>query len=203
MFHRPRLYKAVEGETIFICYNNLVMDVESENPLDLRQRMVWWIALALFLLLLYLLFASFFHWWPWRSSLKNQKAITSPSPLESKRQTEVVVSSQPDQTPVDGLLESRDFMNEPMDQISLLFTNPLDEATISESTVHIIRADGETVSAVRSYDRNFKKITLVLAQTAYPPADGSVLRLTVAVQGLKDISGNAVPDFIYHLDLQK
>ncbi len=193
----------------------------AENQEDKQNRdgRRYYIGLVILVVAIYLVLAWLFCWWPFLGcgagrthvnfdTSRSGAQVTNVPGFSPEASSNVVAGevilgqeAQASQTPPGGV-EDHEFRTEPIDAVSLIYTNPIDQSLINTQHIYLLRDETSKVPVTYTYDEGYKKVRLMLLQSIAPPASGT-LRLTVVSKNIKDESGNAVPDFIYHIDLTK
>lgn len=126
---------------------------------------------------------------------------TTTTTTEATHSALAVVSRTPSGT-TNSMPETSKTLSTPLTQAQITFNNDLDRTTITSTTIQIMSGVGGGDEATLSYDSANKRITIT-PKTPYQPSTGYDTRITVEINGVKDIYGSTLSNYIYNIDLQK
>ncbi len=88
-----------------------------------------------------------------------------------------------------------------LDKISVTFSRSIDESTLTEGTFYALQGIGEKVPGTIEYDEKTKTASLIFKQEIEGGEIGRETRITIIVEGIKDLAGNQIEKLLYNIDI--
>jgi len=100
-----------------------------------------------------------------------------------------------------GVVEREKVVQGPLDKISIVFNRDIDEATLTENNFYALMGLDEKVPGKIEYEKNTKTATLVFDEEFHGGQIDREIRITVVVEGIKDLLGKEIETLQYNIDI--
>lgn len=123
--------------------------------------------------------------------------IKPPSGEEEKFE---IIQRVPEDTQSD-LVEEDKVVQGPLDKISIVFNREVDKTTLTENHFYVLRGINEKIPGRIEYEKSTKTASLIFDQEIKGGKPGQETRITVIVEGIKDLKGNQIERLVYNIDI--
>ena len=89
----------------------------------------------------------------------------------------------------------------PLGKISVTFSRNIDENTLTGGNFYALQGIGEKVLGTIEYDEETETASLIFDQEIEGCEVGRETRITVIVEGIKDLEGNQIENLLYNIDI--
>lgn len=100
-----------------------------------------------------------------------------------------------------GFVQEDKIIQGPLGKISVTFSRNIDENTLTEKTFYALQGIGEKVPGIIEYDEETETASLIFDQEIEGGEVGRETRITVMVEGIKDLEGNQIDSLLYNIDI--
>jgi hypothetical protein len=119
--------------------------------------------------------------------------------LETKDKFEVV-GRVPEGTE-SGFVQENKVVQGPLDRISITFSRNVDENTLTKESFYALQGIGEKIPRAIEYKEETRTASLIFDQKIEGGSPGRETRITVIVEGIKDLEGNQIESLLYNIDI--
>ena len=111
-----------------------------------------------------------------------------------------VVKRLPDGTE-SGFVQEDKVVQGPLDRISVTFSRNVKQDTLTKDSFYALRGIGEKVPCTIKYSEETRTASLIFEQRIEGGEVGRETRITVIVEGIKDLEGNQIESLLYNIDI--
>jgi hypothetical protein len=100
-----------------------------------------------------------------------------------------------------GFVQEDKIITGPLDKISVTFNRGVDQNTLTKETFYALQGIGEKVPCAIEYNEETRTASLVFNRQIEGGSPGRETRITVIVEGIKDMEGNQIKKLLYNIDI--
>ena len=100
-----------------------------------------------------------------------------------------------------GFVQEDKVVQGPLGKISVTFSRNIDENTLTKETFYALRGIGEKVPGTIEYNKETGTASLIFEQEIEGGEIGRETRITVIVEGIRDLEGNQIESLLYNIDI--
>jgi len=100
-----------------------------------------------------------------------------------------------------GFVQDDKVVRGPLDKISVTFSRDIDRITLTKETFYALQGIGEKVPCAIEYNEETRTASLVFNQQIEGGSPGRETRITVIVEGIKDMEGSQIKKLLYNIDI--
>ncbi len=100
-----------------------------------------------------------------------------------------------------GFVQEDKIVQGPLDRISIAFSRNIDENTLTEESFYALQGIGEKVPGTIEYKEETRTASLIFDQEIKGGEIGRETRITVIIEGVRDLEGNQIESLLYNIDI--
>jgi len=100
-----------------------------------------------------------------------------------------------------GFVQENKIIQGPLNRISIIFSRNINENTLTKESFYALQGIGEKVPGIIEYKEETKTAFLIFDQEIKGGELGREARITVIVEGVKDLEGNQIENLLYNIDI--
>ena len=100
-----------------------------------------------------------------------------------------------------GFVQEDKVVKGPLDRIFITFSRNINGNTLTEESFYALQGIGEKVPGTIEYKEETRTASLVFDQGIQGGSPGQETRITVIVEGVKDMEGNQIENLLYNIDI--
>ena len=100
-----------------------------------------------------------------------------------------------------GFVQEDKIVQGPLNRISITFSRNIDENALTKGSFYALQGIGEKVPCTIEYNEETRTASLVFDQEIKGGSPGQETRITVIIEGIKDLEGNQIEDLLYNIDI--
>ena len=100
-----------------------------------------------------------------------------------------------------GFVQEDKVVQGPLDGISIAFSRNIDENTLTKENFYALQGIGEKVPGTIEYKEETRTASLIFNQGIKGGEIGRETRITVIIEGVRDLEGNQIESLLYNIDI--
>jgi len=100
-----------------------------------------------------------------------------------------------------GFVQEDKVIQGPLGRISVAFSRNVKQDSLTKDSFYALRGIGEKVPCTIEYNEETRTVSLIFEQGIEGGSLGRETRITVIVEGIKDLEGNQIESLLYNIDI--